>query len=172
MIVSKPIYITGMMGSGKSFWGRQLSDAAGIPLTDLDLLIQKNAGRTISNIFEESGEPMFRQLEKKALEDTFIQAPAIIATGGGTPCFFDNMLQMNNHGITIWLQCSLETLTQRLLPEQAHRPLLKNMDVRSLQKLLQQKFMEREPFYSQCHYHIPESDQTLSHLISKISTHA
>lgn len=159
------------MGSGKSYWGRHLSTAVGLPFSDLDELITKSAGKSISDIFEKDGESAFRLMEKKALELTINQTPAIIATGGGTACFFDNIQRMNEYGITIWLQCEIETLVQRLLPEQSHRPLLKNMDAEKLQEFLQQKLTEREPFYRLCHYHIPESEQTISKIISKISTH-
>lgn len=171
MNFSKNIYITGMMGSGKSYLGRQLSSAMNIPFTDLDDMIESAAGKSISSIFETGGETAFRLLERKALEVTFTQSPGIIATGGGTPCFFDNMQHMNEQGLTIWLQCETETLVQRLLPEQSHRPLLRNMDANTLHHFLVQKSEERKPFYQQCHYHIPENEQTISLIISKIYSH-
>lgn len=169
LTLQKSIYIVGMMGSGKSYWGNLLGKALNLPLLDLDKCIEKKASKSIKSIFENDGESSFRLLEKNILTEIFSMPHAIIATGGGTPCFFDNMHQMNEHGITLWLQCSIPTLVNRLLPEMAERPLLKNMNEASLQDFLQEKLKERTPFYKQSTFCILESEQTLSDIIHKIS---
>ncbi len=169
MKLQKSIYIVGMMGSGKSYWGKLLSKATNLPLHDLDEYIEKAASKSIKAIFENEGESTFRLLEKKQLFETFAMPPSIISTGGGTPCFFDNMNQMNKHGITLWLKCEIPTLVNRLLPEIAQRPLLKNMNPASLQNFLQEKLIERTPFYKRSTFYINEKEQTLSDIINKIS---
>ena len=171
MQIQKSIYLIGMMGSGKSYWGQQLSKATNIPFHDLDECIEKAASKSIKAIFEHDGESAFRLLEKQVLNDTFSFPPAIIATGGGTPCFFDNMEQMNLYGKTLWLHCDIQTLVKRLLPEMEQRPLLKNMNASSLQDFLAEKLNERTSFYQQSTFCIHESEQILSAIINKISTH-
>jgi len=93
-------YLIGFMGSGKSFLGRRLANALQLPFLDLDDYLEEWSGRSIPRIFEESGEEAFRKLESEALRDTARLPSAVIACGGGTPCFGDNMAWMNAHGIT------------------------------------------------------------------------
>ena len=95
------IFLTGFMGSGKSYTGRRLSEALGIPFIDLDHWIEDQEGQSIQAIFEKSGEAAFRQIEREALHQMIAYEQAVIACGGGAPCFFDNMEWMNRHGITV-----------------------------------------------------------------------
>ncbi|MFM9949031.1 MAG: shikimate kinase [Saprospiraceae bacterium] len=143
------IFLTGFMGSGKSYTGRRLSEALGIPFVDLDTWIENQEGQSIQTIFEKSGEAAFRQIEREALHQMIEYGQAVIACGGGAPCFFDNMEWMNRHGITVYLQTPVDELCRRLLPEMAHRPLLKGLDEQTLPGYIGDKLALREPYYLQ-----------------------
>jgi len=120
------IFLIGFMGSGKSYWGRQLSEKLLLPLFDLDMQVESNEGKSINQIFEEKGEENFRLLEKDALHIiTESHESFIMATGGGTPCYFNNIDYMNNAGITVWINTPVEILFERLLKEKSSRPLIK-----------------------------------------------
>ena len=97
------IFLTGFMGSGKTYWGRIWSRQLGLDFYDLDELIEKKEGKTISTIFEKEGEDHFRKLEATALKAFAETENGIIACGGGTACFNDNMQWMNEQGVTVFL---------------------------------------------------------------------
>lgn len=143
------IFLTGFMGSGKSYTGRRLSEALGIPFVDLDNWIETQEGQSIQAIFNASGEAAFREIEREALHQMIEYGQAVIACGGGAPCFFDNMEWMNRHGITVYLQTPVDDLCRRLLPEMAHRPLLKGLDEQALPGFIGEKLALREPYYLQ-----------------------
>ncbi len=143
------VYLIGFMGSGKTHVGRQLAAFAQMPFVDLDDLIVQQQQHTIIELFERSGESAFRQMEQAALHTTAEYAQAIIACGGGTPCFFDNMDWMNRHGITIFLDVPASILAQRLYGEMAQRPLLRGLDKDALQSWIEEKQAQRLPFYQQ-----------------------
>ncbi len=137
------------MGSGKSYTGRRLSEALDIPFVDLDNWIETQEGQSIKTIFEKSGEAAFRHIEWEALHQMIEYGQAIIACGGGAPCFFDNMEWMNRHGITVYLQTPVDELCRGLLTEMAHRPLLKGLDEQTLPGFIEEKLALREPYYLQ-----------------------
>src|SRR5437773_11285939 len=99
----KFIFLMGFMGSGKTFFGKQLAQLLNYEFIDLDELIGKNEGATIAEIFFSKGEAYFRSKESSLLKSLSQNENAVIATGGGTPCFHDNMKWMNEHGITVYL---------------------------------------------------------------------
>jgi shikimate kinase len=142
------IFLIGFMGSGKTHWGKLWAAKANINFTDLDAEIEKAVGKTVAQIFEEDGEDFFRQKETEVLQNLNLKQPAIIACGGGTPCFNNNLAWMNEHGKTIYLKTSVSTILQRVLLEQEKRPLLKKMNTAELQFFIEQKLKEREIFYN------------------------
>jgi shikimate kinase len=158
------IFLIGMMGSGKSYWAQQLSAHLHTDWMDLDAEIEKEGMKTNAEIFETQGEAGFRQKERAALHQLAGIANIIIATGGGTPCFHNNMDWMNAQGTTIWLDEPVHTLAARLLPEKDHRPLIKHLDEQSLQTFLEKKREERMPFYRQAHYRLQSNDLSLDKL--------
>src|SRR5947209_6367531 len=109
------IYLIGFMGSGKTYWGNVLSRHMGLPLFDLDQQIEEQEGMAVSQIFESKGEECFRLLEKEALflltenHDSFI-----MATGGGTPCYFNNIDYLKEKGVAVWINPAFEILYERL----------------------------------------------------------
>lgn len=143
------IFLIGFMGSGKSHVGKRLADKMAYPFVDLDNWIEEKQQKSIRQLFEAIGEAAFRKIEQKALHDMAQFPSAIVACGGGTPCFFDNMHWMNANGITIYLQTSLDILAARLASAKAQRPLLKDLDENSLRQFISDKLAERSPFYQQ-----------------------
>jgi shikimate kinase len=148
------IFLIGMMGSGKSYWSRLLAKKLKTGGYDLDFLIESHEEKTISEIFAEDGEAYFRKSEAKILRWFGEKKSFVLATGGGTPCFDDNMDWMNKQGITIWIDEPVATLVERLLPEKEHRPLIRSLSEPELVKFLTDKLKERESFYSKAKHHL------------------
>ena len=117
------IFLIGFMGSGKTHWGKQLSEKLQLPFFDLDSVIEENEEKEITEIFAETGEEHFRLLEKDVLYLlTESHESFVMATGGGTPCFFNNIDYMKRRGTTVWINCSVECLHSRLAKEKEKRP--------------------------------------------------
>lgn len=138
------------MGSGKSHVGKRLAPKMNCEFLDLDHHIEEVAGKSISSIFKEDGEAYFRQLESASLKSLGAKENLIISTGGGTPCFFDNMKWMNQHGRTVFLDVATSILVHRLLPRTAHRPLLANKSPEELANFIEEKLAARRKDYEQC----------------------
>ncbi len=148
-VVGPKIFLIGMMGSGKSYWAKRLSKKIKCGGYDLDNVVEINEEKTIAEMFEQDGEDYFRKAEAKVLRWFGEKKTYVLATGGGTPCFNDNMAWMNKHGITIWLDEPIETLVERLKPGKEHRPLIKNLSDDALFDFLTAKRAERAKFYGQ-----------------------
>jgi shikimate kinase len=161
------IFLIGMMGSGKTYWGDKLKKHLKVPCYDLDALIEMMEERTIAEIFEEDGEEAFRKLETKMLKLFAEKKQFILSVGGGTPCFNDNMKWMNKTGITIWLDEPVSTLAERLSKEKDHRPLVKNIPDSELAAFLTSKRNERLEHYSQA-AHTLTADQITEATFKKI----
>jgi shikimate kinase len=108
------IYLTGFMGCGKSTVGRLLADRLGTPFVDLDEEIERRAGMTVREIFEQQGEPVFRRLEHEALRATLEIPEAVVATGGGTMVFEVNFRLMQASGLSVWLNPPFATIASRV----------------------------------------------------------
>ncbi len=165
-------FLIGMMGSGKSYWAQYIAGSCAIDWMDLDAEIEKETSMTIRDIFETEGEAFFRDKEKKALHHLAAHQNIVIATGGGTPCFHNNMEWMNRHGITIWIDEPVETLVQRLEKEKAQRPLLRNLDEDGLYAFLQGKLEERRAVYNESKYHLQGNNINENQIIQIIRQHA
>ena len=148
------IFLLGMMGTGKSYWTKKLSKKLKTGGYDLDFLIESHEERTIAEIFAEEGEDYFRKTEAKILRWFGEKKIFVLALGGGTPCFHENMDWMNKHGITIWVDEPIDTLVERLKPEKDHRPLIKDLSDEQLGIFLTNKLTERAAFYGQAKYHL------------------
>lgn len=152
------IFLIGFMGAGKSTVGRLLAAKLNYKFVDLDFLIEEFLKKKIPEIFEEDGESFFREQEKQMLMKVIANNKQVIATGGGTPCFFDNLAKMNESGVTIYLKFSSDILTQRLVSDtQNQRPLLKNKSEKELFDFISKKIEEREFFYGQSKFIISQN---------------
>ncbi len=163
------IFLIGFMGSGKSHWGKLLSERLKLPYYDLDALIVASAGKPITNIFEEEGEEYFRLLEKDLLEDVIRENPALVLScGGGTPCFFNNIELMKKEGTVVWLNTETNTLLGRLQNEKAKRPLIRAISDDDLRSFILKKINDRRIYYEQADVHIEEDKVNLDELIQQI----
>lgn len=145
---AEKIYLIGFMGSGKSTTGRRLAGYLSWSFVDLDELIEKKAGMKIRDIFSEKGEEFFRVSEAEALKETESISNAVIATGGGAPCFGENMKFMLANGLTIYLKLPPDKLKERLAKSGGKRPLLQGIDNENLEEYISGKLREREKWYS------------------------
>ncbi|MDC8006387.1 shikimate kinase [Aureisphaera galaxeae] len=146
------IVLIGYMGSGKSSIGRRLSEVVGNDFIDLDVEIETSEGTSISEIFQKKGEIYFRKKEAQVLQEVIArEQPAIIASGGGTPCYgrvMDDLLE-NPNVITVYLKCSVDTLTERLFPEREHRPVIAHLQTEELlNDFIRKHLFERSFYYS------------------------
>lgn len=145
------IYLIGYMASGKTTFGTALSETTGLPFIDLDQYIEEKQGITIRQIFELHGEAEFRRIEREALRETAGMTDAIIACGGGTPCYFDNIDFMKEHGTVIWMQATDECLLRRLAISRDKRPLTAGKSDDEIRELIASHLSKRLPHYSKAH---------------------
>ena len=158
----KLIYLLGFMGSGKSTVGQLLANALGWPLIDLDTVIEAGQGLTIREIFENSGEPFFRQIERAALTEACKTEPAVIALGGGTFAQPPNVdLVRESGGTTVWLDCPPEVLRARCAGME-NRPLFRD------EQSFTQLFMERLPYYRLADFRISTEGRNPQEVVEQI----
>jgi shikimate kinase len=148
-------FLIGFMGSGKTHWGKIWAAAHEFTFIDLDEVIEKTTGKTIADIFEHKGEAYFREIEASTLRSFDGLQNTIIACGGGTPCFYENMQWMNDHGTTIYLFSTAPKILERVLSEQEKRPLIKKMNSAELLFFIEQKLKERTAFYNAAKFILP-----------------
>lgn len=152
------VFLVGFMGSGKTYWGKKWAAQAGIDFYDLDMQIENQEGKTVAAIFEKRGEAFFRQLESEALRKFEHTGQAIIACGGGTPCFHDNMEWMNAHGLTVYIEASPPYILSRVKAGQHRRPLISKLNEAELLFFIEQKLKERAAFYNQAAFILPVNE--------------
>ena len=163
------IFLIGFMGSGKTHWGRLLSQKLNIPFFDLDEHIVESEGKPITQIFAEHGEEYFRKVEKEILYIlTESHTSFVMATGGGTPCFYNNIDYMNKSGTSVWFNCTVECLFKRLVKEKDQRPLLRNLTDEELHTYIMKKNADRKIFYQQASVIINEDDISLEKIVDAI----
>ena len=141
------IFLVGYMGCGKSTKAKQLAHRLECPVIDLDAEIVNQSGKTIAEYFEAYGESGFRDYESEMLKTYPYPETCVVATGGGLPCFFDNMDWMNNRGLTIYLQMTPAALVSRL-HNRHKRPLIKDLNDEELFVFIEEKLKERDLFYT------------------------
>jgi len=164
------VYLIGYMASGKTRMGQELSALKGYSFVDTDDLFEEKFRISILDFFERYNEDTFRKIEKDLLLETMNYKDAIIATGGGTPCFFDNMEIIKRSGISIYLKMDLKTLVDRLTVVKKKRPLLKNKSKTELESFIRDQLAEREPFYSQADFIVDAEKVTANDIVRLIST--
>lgn len=148
----KRIFLIGYMGSGKTTLGKAYARAMQLQFIDLDWYIEERFHKTVQELFEERKEDGFREIERNMLHEVAEFEDVIIACGGGTPCFFDNMEYMNGKGETVFLDASPEVLFRRLKIAKSKRPLLMDKSDEELMDVIQNALRIRIPFYSQAKY--------------------
>lgn len=158
------VFLVGFMGSGKTTIGKKLANYLKCDFIDLDKLIETKVGMSIVQYFELHGESAFRDLEREVLQKTDFPENVIIATGGGAPCFGDNISWMNENGLVAYLSLSAKALASRLENSKTDRPLIRNLKGDELEGFINTKLAEREPFYNQSKFVVSASDLTAERL--------
>jgi shikimate kinase len=142
------LFLIGYMGAGKTVIGKQLAKRLGLQFVDMDGFIENRYHKKINELFAEKGESFFREIERKTLQEVALFEDVVISTGGGVPCFFDNMEVMNRTGKTIYLKVPVEELAERLLFTQ-DRPLVKGKNKEELMQYIAENLHKRENWYNQ-----------------------
>ena len=152
------IYLIGYMGCGKSTLGRKLAAILNLSFIDLDTFLEEKYFRTIPQIFAEEGEAGFRIKEQKVLHEVAAFDNIVVATGGGAPCFFDNMEVMNNSGFCIFLDVDTNSLVNRLVHAKTERPIIKGKSAEELHHFIEEMMQKRRPFYEKARYILKGSE--------------
>lgn len=149
------IFLIGFMGSGKSYWGRRWASQMGLDFIDLDEIIERKSGKTVSDIFEQEGEDIFRSREAEELRLLDAADRCIISCGGGTACFHGNLDWMNQHGTTVYLSSGPKLLFDNIMKDTLHRPLVKGVNEAEILFFVEKKLRERLPFYEKAQITLP-----------------
>jgi len=163
------IFLIGFMGCGKSTLGRALASELNLTFIDLDSFLEEKYFKTIPQIFAEEGEDAFRRKERKVLEEVCGFDDVILATGGGAPCFFDNMDLMNESGFCIFLDVDINSLVSRLIHAKTERPLIKGKSPEELHTFIEGMLAKRRSFYEKARYILKGSEITSTQLIGLLN---
>ena len=163
------IFLVGFMGSGKSSAGKKLANLLHFDFFDTDAEIERMTGKTVPQIFETDGEDFFREKERAVITELSQKTNIVVAVGGGTPGFFDNMQRMNETGLTIYLQATPKMLKQRILRRKHQRPLLKNIPDDELETHIAHLLRQRETDYQKCQITVEAFNITAKKILENIS---
>ena len=147
-LMSAPVFIIGYMACGKTTFGRALAAALGRQFIDLDFYIEQRFRRSIRDMFAAEGEETFRRREAAMLREVGEFDDVVIACGGGTPCFHDNMDYLLGRGNVVFLEASVGRIMQRLMQNNARRPLMAGKSENEMRKAVEQGMASRMQHYS------------------------
>ena len=172
----KNIILLGYMGAGKTSVGKVMARKLGLSFYDLDFFIEERFRRKVADIFAERGEEGFRKIEYNMLHELAEFEDVVIAVGGGTPCFFDNMDYMNSKGITVFMNASPEIIVRHLKISHTVRPLLQQKQGQELIDHISHHLEERMPYYQKAQYSInvdtldsfEKIDQLVDHILQTV----
>ena len=159
------------MGSGKSTIGKTLAKKRNIPFIDLDQYIEKQQNTSVRQLFEEKGELSFRKIERQVLTHLLeSKKPKVIALGGGTPCYFDNMEKIiDSPHASIYLNTAIPTIVERLSKEKTTRPLIAHLDSHEdLLEFVAKHLFERNTYYRMANYQVAIQSQPIDDVIAEI----
>ena len=166
----KNVFLIGMPSSGKSTIGKRLARRLGYRFVDTDKLIVRKEGQSINAIFQTQGEPYFRELESRVLRSIEPEAGLIVATGGGMPCFNENMAYIKTAGISVFLDVPVEELVNRMQQHgQNDRPLFNHQDP-ALLETLRKRYHDRRLYYEQADL-LVSGETEATHLLNRLRAH-
>ncbi len=142
------------MGSGKSTFGKKLAKTMHLPFIDLDKEIEKKAKCSVSDIFKYLGEDTFRKMESETLKSFEQEQSYVMATGGGTPCYFDNLEYIHSQGISIYIELDSKSIYNRLSNAKNIRPTIKGKKEDELMKFIEETFDKRKHIYEQANFKV------------------
>lgn len=163
------IFLTGFPGCGKSFFGKQVAELMKYDFVDTDMLIEAKEGKTVSEIFKKYGEDYFREKESAVIRSIPVDKNILVATGGGLPCFFQNMEWMKGNGLTVYLEAGAAYLFHRLLKEKSKRPLMAEITDIELMIYITESIAARRSFYEMAEIKVNAENCTPGTLLSAIN---
>ena len=163
------VYLIGYMGCGKTTIGKRLAKSLGWDVIDMDSRIENRYRKTIPDIFASEGEESFRKKERFILEELSSLENVVVSTGGGAPCFFDNIDVMNSSGLCVYIRMTPEALAARLRNAKSNRPLLKDKTEEELTNFIKEQLEKRRAFYEQARYVIDNDNGTPEEAAAKIA---
>ena len=162
------ISLIGYMGAGKTSIGQMLSLQMGLDFYDLDTEIEKSTGYTITETIFNKGELYFRQLERNILDELLKKDKLILSTGGGTPCYYDNIDRINKSSLSVYLKRSVGELYKRLEGHQAERPLIAHLKGDALREYIGKHLFERNVYYEKATLVLPIRDTSDEDITNQI----
>jgi len=156
------------MGSGKSTVGKRLAEKLTFGFIDFDMRLEKESGKTIAEIFDSEGEEKFRLMEHEQLKKLLDEDNVVIALGGGTPCFYNNIERINKNGISIYMEVPVDVLVKRLSKAAHKRPLIRGMNEAELRSFIAENLERRERIYRSAHHIIKIEKQTIEEIADEI----
>lgn len=145
----RKIFLIGFMGSGKSTFGKKLAKELSLNFIDLDKIIEQRAKCSVNDIFKYLGEDTFRKMESEALKSFELETEFVMATGGGTPCYFDNMEYINKQGTSIYIELDTRSIYNRLSNAKNIRPTIKGKKEEELMYFIEENLNTRRTIYEQ-----------------------
>lgn len=164
------IYLVGYMSAGKSTTAKRLANRLGLEAYDTDRMFEARYHITVNDFFQKYDEPLYRKLETQILHDTLALDNAVIATGGGTACFNDNMEWMNQNGYTVFLKISPQSALVRLSQSKVRRPKVYGKSPGELEAFIRHNYTERMPYYEKAMLTVKAEDLDLESLATAIRT--
>jgi shikimate kinase len=160
------VFLIGFMGVGKTTIGKRLANLLNVPFLDTDQLIETSENETIANLFALKGEDEFREIEHKTLLHLRTVEHAVIATGGGLPCFHNNMEELLSQGTVIYLSRPESEILQRLKGAKTQRPIIANKTDEEIRHLIHTLLAEREPYYAKANLTLDRNHQTPQEIVT------
>lgn len=146
------VFLIGYMGAGKTTLGKAFAREMKLSFVDQDWYMEERFHKTVSEIFTERGEEGFRELERQMLHEIAEFEDVVISTGGGTPCYFDNMEFMSQKGDTVFLNVNQQVLFNRLKVATHSRPILQGRENDELKEFIGAAIQKRLPFYQKAKF--------------------
>ena len=163
------LVLLGYMASGKSAVAHVVATMSNLKFIDLDTIISQKAGMRIQDIFKTKGEIYFRKKEQLYLDEILSEnSKIVLAVGGGTPCYGQNMNLINKKAISVFIKTPLKTLISRLLAEKNTRPLVADLNDADLTEFVAKHLFERRPFYEKAQYIIDAQNKSIAAIASEI----
>lgn len=164
------LFLVGYMGCGKTSIGRRLARRLGFGFADTDALVEQAEGAAVADIFQYEGEAYFRRQERAALERLIAEGgDRVVSTGGGLPCWEDNMERLNRSGTSVYIRRPAAQIAARLTPYgRQKRPRLRGLDDGELLDFMTRNMAEREPFYLRARYTLEGADLSDEELVASL----
>jgi len=162
------VFLIGFMGAGKTTIGKALAQIINYRFFDIDDLVEQKTGKTISDIFDKNNEEEFRKFEQQALKEIINEKEIVVATGGGTPCFNNNLELIKQAGISVYLKQPSLMLYYRLRNSKNEYPLLKDVSYSELMPYINKLLRKRKPFYKQADIIIQYNSSPVEEITQKL----